>query len=69
MKFTKETIRRAMRTFLQAFFGSLVGTIALIDTSDNDALTKSIIFVVIVPSVACGLSALMNMEQKEDTIQ
>lgn len=63
MKFTKETWRRVLRTFWQAFFASVVGTMALVDFSDKDALMRSIVFAVVVPALAAGLAAIMNLEQ------
>lgn len=62
MKFTSNTWKRVYRTFLQAFFGALTGTVALIDFTDKDSIIKSVLFVVLVPSVASGLSAIMNLE-------
>lgn len=63
MKFTKETWRRVLRTFWQAFFASVVGTMALVDFSDKDALMRSVVFAVVVPALAAGLAAIMNLEQ------
>lgn len=62
-RFTKETWRRALRTFWQAFFASIVGTVALIDTTDEEALLKSVTFVVVVPALSAGIAALMNLEE------
>lgn len=62
-RFTKETWRRALRTFWQAFFASIVGTVALVDTTDEEALLKSVIFVVVVPALSAGIAALMNLEE------
>ncbi|MCQ2077019.1 MAG: hypothetical protein MJZ20_08380 [Bacteroidaceae bacterium] len=64
MKFTKETWRRVWRTFIQAFLASIIGTVSLVDTTDHDTLIKSLIFVVVVPALAAGIAAIMNLEQE-----
>jgi len=63
MKFTKQTFRKVYRTFIQAFLGSVVGTIALVDFTNKEALKQSIIIVVIIPAVSAGVAAVMNLEE------
>lgn len=64
--FTKETARRALRTFFQAFFASVIGTTSLVDTTDATAFKRSALFCVIVPAIAAGFSAVMNLETEAD---
>ena len=61
----KETLRRALRTFLQAFVGYVVGNISLIAWTDGGAIKQGV-KILISGAVACGLAALMNLPAKED---
>lgn len=66
--FTKETWKRTYRTFLQAFSGVIAGDIAIvlgnIDLSQAD-WWKIVISNLIVPAVASGIAAVMNLEYEE----
>lgn len=62
MKFTKETLYRVARTFLQAAVGYIVANIVLIDfTSDRD-IVKTAVTGLIVSALAAGVAAIMNLE-------
>lgn len=68
MKFTKETARRMLRTFLQAFLPALavgIGTAI----SDDGSITKGAAIALIVPAVAAGLAAIMNLEKEESEVE
>lgn len=63
MKITKNTIKRAIRTFIQAFCGALLTAGAAIDWYNVDL--KGAGLGVLITSLFAGLSALaMNMEEK-----
>lgn len=66
MKFTSESMYRAVRTFIQAFFGVLVGNMALISALDFTMEPKTVITAVcvqvIAPALSAGLAAVMNMK-------
>lgn len=64
MKITKKTIKRALRTFIQAFIGSAVATGGSMIWTDIDILKG--LLAVLITSVFAGLSAIgMNLEKKE----
>ena len=62
MKFTKETARRAARTFCQAFAGYIVVNIVVVDFTADESVVKSALIGLGVSAFAAGLSALMNLE-------
>ena len=64
--FTKETLRRALRTFLQAFLGYIVVNLAMVDFTTFDEAFKSAMVGLLVGGLSAGLSALMNLEHKND---
>lgn len=70
MKMTKETFRRALRTFWQAFVGVLIGNIALLSAIDFEADTRTVVISICVqilaPALSAGLAALMNMEEVDE---
>lgn len=65
-KVTKETIRRALRTFLQAVAGYVAVNIAIVDFTASGEVIKSAVVGVLIAGVSAGLSAVMNLENKED---
>lgn len=66
MRFTKETARRAARTFLQAFVGYLVVNLPIVDFGAEKAVLKSALIGILVSAAAAGIAALMNVERDED---
>lgn len=66
MKFTSESMYRAVRTFIQAFFGVLAGNMALISALDFTMEPKTVITTVCIqilaPAISAGLAAVMNMK-------
>ena len=62
MVFTKESIRRADRTFLQAFFGYIVMSAESIDFSAPRETLYTVFVGMGVSALAAGLAAVMNME-------
>ena len=65
--FTKETFRRAVRTFLQAFLGYIVVNLAMVDFTTFDEAFKSAMIGLLVGALSAGLSAIMNLEHKNGT--
>lgn len=63
MKITKETLKRAIRTFAQAFFGSFIATgsgVIWYDINIQEAIAATLI-----TSIFAGLSATyMNLEKE-----
>lgn len=64
--FTKETLRRALRTFLQAFLGYIVANFAIVDVTTFDEAFKSALIGLLVGALSAGLSAIMNLEPLHD---
>lgn len=66
MKFTKETWRRALRTFLQAAISYLAVNLCIVDfNADGEALTSALVGLA-VSALAAGVAAVMNREKLED---
>lgn len=66
MKFTKETLYRALRTFLQAAGGYLVTNLVLINFTAEYDVVKSAVVGLGVSAFAAGLAAVMNLEETND---
>lgn len=70
MKFTSESMYRAVRTFIQAFFGVLAGNMALITALDFTMEPKTVITTICIqilaPALSAGLAAVMNMKGNAD---
>ena len=70
MKFTKESARRALRTFIQAFLGVFAANVTYLSTMDWELGTKQILITVgtqiLAPAISAGMAALMNMEESEE---
>lgn len=59
---SKICLKRALRTFIQAFLGYVVVHLALIDFTDGKEAVKSALIGLAVSSIAAGLSAVMNLK-------
>lgn len=66
MKFTKETAKRMLRTFLQAFLPALTVGVGTITIEEDGSVTRGAIIALLIPAVAAGISAIMNLEKKEE---
>lgn len=64
MTFTKETWRRALRTFIQAVVAYIAANIFVVDFSAAADVWKSALVGVIVSALAAGMAAVMNLEKK-----
>lgn len=67
MKFTKETLKRVIRTFLQAAIACIVANFATIDFSSGKDVIKSAIWGLCGSAIAAGIAALMNLQIPTDT--
>lgn len=67
MKFTKETWRRALRTFIQAAVSYIAVNLCVVDfASESDVLSSALIGLG-ASALAAGIAAVMNMEKPEVT--
>ena len=66
MRFTKETLRRAFRTFLQTAIAYIAVNVAVVDWSADKAALKSAVIGLAVSAGAAGIAAAMNLEKRED---
>ena len=66
MKITKETVKRAVRTFIQAFIAYVTVHIAVIDFSAGKEVIKSALIGLGVSALAAGLAVVMNLEAEAD---
>ncbi len=66
MRFTKETFKRMLRTFIQAVIGYIVANLAIVDLSSGRDVAKSALIGLCVSALAAGLSAVMNLQKKEE---
>ena len=66
MKFTKETLKRTLRTFFQAAVSCLAVSLAAVDFSEENAAITTVLFGIAVSSLAAGFAAIMNLEEKFD---
>lgn len=66
MKITKNSAKRALRTFVQAAVAYFTVNIALINFDSEKNAIKSALIGLAVSTLAAGLAAVMNLEGKED---
>ena len=68
MKFTKETARRVLRTFIQAAVGFIASNVVLqvsgVEWTDAGTI-KTAVIGLIASALAAGAAAVMNLEPKE----
>lgn len=65
MKFTKNTAKRALRTFIQAFISFILVNYTMIDVTGDKSAIKQAVIGLLISAVAAGISAVMNLEGKE----
>lgn len=65
MKFTKETLKRTIRTFIQALIAYLIVALPAIDYTVDKSALKSALIGLGASALAAGLSAVMNLEKPE----
>lgn len=62
--FTKETLRRAARTFVQAAISYVAVNLAVVNFGESKEVIKSAVVGLAVSALAAGVSAVMNLEPK-----
>lgn len=67
MKFTKETFKRAFRTFIQAAIGYIAVNIAVVDFSSGKEVIKSALIGLAVSAISAGIAAVMNLSNETTT--
>ena len=63
MKVTKETLKKAGRTFLQAAVGYIVANFAFVDFTATKEVIYSALIGLLASAGAAGVAALMNLEK------
>ncbi len=63
--FSKEPVKRAAKTFLQAAVAYLATNLAT-DINAGSSITKQLLIGLILSAIAAGLAAVMNLETKEE---
>lgn len=66
MKFTKETFRRALRTFAQSALSYFIINICVVDFTQPKDVIFSAFIGLCVSAGAAGFAAVMNLEKPED---
>ena len=66
MHFKKDCIERVLKTFIQSALAYITVNLALVDFSDDGEAVKSALTGLAVAALAAGISAVMNIEYKED---
>ena len=66
MGITKETVRRALRTFIQAALSYLLVSLAAVDFAQEGEAVKSLVLGACVSALAAGFAAIMNLETPAD---
>lgn len=67
MKITKNTLKKAMRTFIQTAVGYIAVNIAVVDFSAEKSALKSALVGIAVSAASAGICAAMNLERKGTT--
>lgn len=63
MKFTKNTLKRALRTFIQAAVAYIAVNIVAVDLNGEKETVRTALIGLAISAVAAGLSAAMNLEK------
>ena len=63
MKFTKETLKRALRTFAQAAIAYIGVNLVAVDYSGEKDVNKTALIGLGVSAVSAGIAAVMNLER------
>lgn len=66
MKVSKETIRRAARTFAQAAVAYIVVNLPLVDFSNGKDVVKHSLIGLGMSAIAAGIAAIMNLEENSE---
>lgn len=64
MKITKETIRRALRTFIQSALAYIMVNAAYVNFTGDKVSVKSSVVALAVSALAAGIAGAMNLERE-----
>lgn len=67
LKFKDDAQTRMLKTFIQAFVSTVAVEIVSVDFTGEKSVIKSALYAIAISGVAAGLSAVMNLEPKEET--
>ncbi|MBQ9228781.1 MAG: hypothetical protein IJ168_08130 [Eubacterium sp.] len=67
MRFTKQTAKKALRTFIQAALAYIAVNIAIVDFTSGKEAARSALIGLAVSATAAGLAAVMNLEKQYPT--
>lgn len=65
-KFTKETLRRAARTFIQAAVSYIAVNLVIVNFGESKEVIKSAIIGLAVSALSAGVAAVMNLQKEEN---
>ena len=68
MKFTKETLRRALRTFIQVAVSYIAANLCVVDFTAEGEVLASALLGLVVSALAAGIAAVMNLEKKVSNV-
>ena len=68
MKFTKETFKRMLRTFLQTAVGYILVNVTIVDLSSGKDAVRAALIGLGVSAAAAGLAAVMNLSDETEVI-
>lgn len=63
-KFTKNTLKRALRTFFQAFFACFTADIVGVDFANGGGALKNELVKLGISALSAGIAGLMNLEEQ-----
>ena len=63
-KFTKNTLKRALRTFFQAFFACFTADIVGVDFANGGGALKNELVKLGICALSAGIAAIMNLEEQ-----
>lgn len=69
MKFTKKTLKKAFRTFIQACLAYVAVNITLIDFTNDKEVIKTALIGLVTSAVASGIAAAMNLQKPEKKLK
>ena len=64
MKITENTVKRALRTFVQTAIGYILINIVAVDFTASKDILKSALIGLGVSAVSAGISAVMNLDKR-----
>ena len=66
MKFTKETAKRMLRTFIQAAIAYIAVNLVAVDFTSGKEAVKSALIGLCISALAAGFAAIMNLQNNKE---